>query len=449
MKKQSIKKFFKKKNLPFLVLLFGMLLVHLLAPIPIADDVFFKGNPSGIFDWAFYKGRYFEWSSRLILEFFVVAFLKLPSIIWRVLNSGVLVLLGVALSELFVEKNKKVFNWFIVFLLFLFPLREMLSAGWVTISINYIWPLTFGLLALVVVKKILLGKKKIRLIEYILSGLFLIFAVNQEIMAVILGIVFLTSAVYLILNKRFHWFIVMGLVLCLVSIVFTLTAPGNHLRQQAEIRWFIDFNYISFVEKLEIGISSTLAQYVFNFNFLFFIFSSLLAIAIFSKYQDLLYKVFALIPLVMSLVFGNGFYVIVDRLFPHLASIDTEITQYGLITLGNFTRIQSYIPLFLLLMTAFVILILIYIIFGNTWKSTIALGVLILGLISRLILAFSPTIWSSGIRTHFLMITSFIICSIMIIQDLAKRKSGQFIENLLIAVGFVAGFSYLNLLMSL
>ncbi len=268
-------------------------------------------------------------------------------------------------------------------------------------------------------------------------------------MAVILGIVFLTSAVYLILNKRFHWFIVMGLVLCLVSIVFTLTAPGNHLRQQAEIRWFIDFNYISFVEKLEIGISSTLAQYVFNFNFLFFIFSSLLAIAIFSKYQDLLYKVFALIPLVMSLVFGNGFYVIVDRLFPHLASIDTEITQYGLITLGNFTRIQSYIPLFLLLMTAFVILILIYIIFGNTWKSTIALGVLILGLISRLILAFSPTIWSSGIRTHFLMITSFIICSIMIIQDLAKRKSGQFIENLLIAVGFVAGFSYLNLLMSL
>jgi len=446
--KPSIKKLFKKKNLPFLVLGLGMLLVHLLAPIPIADDVFFKGNPAGIFDWAFYKERYFEWSSRLILEFFVVAFLKLPSIIWRVLNSGVLVLLGVALSELFVEKNKKVFNWFIVFLLFLFPLREMLSAGWVTISINYIWPLTFGLLALVVVKKILLGKK-IRVIEYILSGLLLIFAVNQEIMAVILGIVFLTSAVYLILNKRFHWFVALGLVLCLGSIVFTLTAPGNHLRQQAEIRWFIDFNYISFVEKLEIGISSTLAQYVFNFNFLFFVFSSLLAVAIFSKYKNPLYKVLALIPLGMSVVFGNGFYVIVDRLFPHLATIDTEITQYGLITLGNFTRIQSYIPLFLLMMTAFVILILIYIIFGNTWKSTIALGVLILGLISRLILAFSPTIWSSGIRTHFLLITAIIICSIMIIQDLAKRKSGQFIKNLLIAVGFVAGFSYLNLLMSL
>ncbi|MDF1520794.1 MAG: DUF6056 family protein [Brevefilum sp.] len=447
MKKLSIKKLFKKKNLPFLAFGLGMLLVHLLAPIPIADDVFFKGNPAGIFDWAFYKGRYFEWSSRLILEFFVVAFLKLPSIIWRVLNSGVLVLLSVALSELFVEKNKKLINWFIVFLLFLFPLQEMLSAGWVTISINYIWPLTFGLLALVVVKKILLDKK-IRVIEYFLSCLLLIFAVNQEIMAVILGIVFLVSAVYLILNKRFHWFVVLGLVLCLSSIIFTLTAPGNHLRQQAEIRWFIDFNYISFVEKLEIGISSTLAHYVFNFNFLFFVFSVLLAIAIFSKYKDLLYKIIALIPLVMSLVFGNGFYVIVDRLFPHLATIDTEITQYGLITLGNFTRIQSYIPLFLLLMTAFVILILIYIIFGNTWKSTIALGVLFLGLISRLILAFSPTIWSSGIRTHFLMITSFIICSIMIFQQLIKRNTGQFIETLLIAAGFIAGFSYLNLLMS-
>jgi hypothetical protein len=156
-----------------------------------------------------------------------------------------------------------------------------------------------------------------------------------------------------------------------------------------------------------------------------------------------------LIPLGLSLVFGNGFYVIVDRLFPHLASIDTEITQYGVITLGNFTRIQSYIPLFLLMMTAFVILILIYLIFENTLKSALAFGVLILGIISRLILAFSPTIWSSGIRTHFLLITAIIICSILIFQDLAKRKSNKFIENLLIAAGFIAGFSYLNLLMSL
>ena len=443
----SIKKLFNSDYFPFIVFGISMLVIHFLAPIPIADDIFFLENPVSIFDWAFYKERYITWSSRLFIEFFIVALLKTPFLIWRVLNTGVLVLLGVTISQLLVKRNKRLINWFIIFLLFLYPLKEMLSSGWVTISLNYLWPLVFGLHSMIVVKKIFI-RKKISLISYILTGFLLIFSINQEIMAVTLTIVFLASAVYLIINKRLHWFIFLGLALCTGSLIFTLTTPGNVARSNAELRWFIDFNQISLVEKLEIGISSTLAQYIYNFNFIFFVFCVLLVIAVFTKFNDALYKVFALIPLVMSLIFGNGFYIIVDRLFPHLASIDTEITKYGLITLGNFTKIQSYIPLILLLVTGLMIIILLFLVFENAWNSLLALGILFLGFISRLILSFSPTVWASGIRTHFLMFTAIIICSVMVFQYLLKLKSDHYMENLLIVTGFIASFSYLNLLMS-
>jgi hypothetical protein len=199
---------------------------------------------------------------------------------------------------------------------------------------------------------------------------------------------------------------------------------------------------------MEIGVSSTLAQHIFIFNFIFSLFSLLLMFAVHAKYKDTLYRVFAVIPLAMSLVFGNGFYVIVDRLFPHLASIDTEMTKYGLITLGNFTRVQSYIPLLLLLTTSMLVIILMYLIFGNTRKSLLALGILLSGFISRIILSFSPTIWVSGIRAHLVLIISMILCCIMVFQFLCQAKSHRFIQNLFIFIGMIAGFSYLNLIMS-
>ncbi|MDY6847093.1 MAG: hypothetical protein SVP52_08160 [Chloroflexota bacterium] len=145
----------------------------------------------------------------------------------------------------------------------------------------------------------------------------------------------------------------------------------------------------------------------------------------------------------------DSFHVVVDWLFPHLASIDTEMSKYGLITLGNFTNLQSYIPFFLLFMTGFIVIILVYLEFENTRKSPLAISVIFLGFISRLILAFSPTIYASGIRTHFILLVSIIIYSVMVFQRLSRRKSRQFIDNLLIVIGFIAGFSYLNVLMSL
>jgi len=446
LKRISFTEILKHNYFPFLIFGIAILVVNLLAPFPIGDDRFFTTKQA--FDWSYLQRRYYSWSSRLIIEFFLVGFLNLPSIIWRVVNSIVLVFLGISISQLFIEKNKLRTNWIVVSLLFIYPYWEMLSGGWFTVSINYLWPLSFGLFSLITLKKILF-QNKIRLIEYIIGILFLVFSINQEIMAVVLLLVYLAAGIYLYIKKRPHWFVFLSLALCIGSLIFTLTAPGNINRRDVETHWFIDFNDISMIEKIEIGFSSTLSQYIFNFNIIFFLLNLLLLLSMFSKYQEPLFKIISLIPFSLILIFGNGFSVIVDRLFPHLKYIDTDISKYGLITLGNFTTLQSYIPLFLLFLGALSIITLIYLEFENSWKSIIAIGILVLGFISRMVLSFSPTVYASGLRTHFLFYISIIICSVLVFQSLSNRKSQQFMDNLTIIIGIIGGFSFLDLLYSL
>ena len=154
-------------------------------------------------------------------------------------------------------------------------------------------------------------------------------------------------------------------------------------------------------------------------------------------------------PLVVLLLFGNSIHSIVDPLFPYLATVGPDISKYGLITLGNFTRIQSYIPLFLLYTSLLTIFGSLYIIFENTWLSLLSIGTLLLGLLSRMVMAFSPTIFASGLRTYFLLFAAILICSILIFEKLLASPSAKTAKNVLLFSGFSAFGMYLNLLMSL
>jgi hypothetical protein len=396
MVKTKLKALLQSEYFPFLILGLGMLLLHLLAPIPIGDDIFFEDSINGPFDWDFLKARYLGWSSRLVIEFFIGLFLHLPSILWRILNPFLIILLGLALSKLFVTHEKRLSNWFIVFLLFLYPFVDIFNGGWITISLNYVWPLTFGLAALVVLKKIIQGEK-IKAHEYVFSGLSLFMAVNHEIMSAILLLIYLVAGGYLIYKKKLHWFVVVSVALCLLSLLFIFTTPGNSVRALTEARkFFVDFPYLSLIERLEIGLSSTFSQYFFNFSFLFLIFTLLLFLAVSKKHDDIFFKAYALVPFVVLLLFGNGIPSIVGHLFPHLTTLGPSISKYGLITLENFTRIQSYIPLFLLYLSILPVFGSLYLVFENTWLSLLSIGTLLLGFLSRMVMAFSQPAWASG-----------------------------------------------------
>jgi hypothetical protein len=431
---------------PFFVLGVGILIIHMFLPVPVGDDIWFSRQANRLFDWSFYFLRYLNWSSRLIIEFLVIGVLDLPSIIWRVVNPFIFVMLGLSISKLFVKRRNYISNWFVVFLIFLFPLREISDAGWVTTSVNYLWTLTFGLFSIITLNKAMKGEK-ISVIEYVISLILLIISINHEIICAVFTIVHLVLAVYLIKNQRSLWYIFLRLLLSIIGLIFILASPGNIVRRESEIRWFIDFNNISLINKLEIGLSSTMSHYLFEFNIIFLIFVFMLFIMINRKYKDGSFFVYSFFPLFSVIIFG---FVLnfVPGILPHLDKASSQMTKYGLITLENFTKINSYLSLIILYFTFLLVLVLLFLSFDKT-NSFIALGIFLLGMLSRLPMSLSPSIWASGKRTFFPLTISIVICCVMLFQELGLIESNKNLNLLVTMIGFLAGVFYFELFMSL
>lgn len=436
-----------KSYIPFVFLGVGMLIIHLLIPIPTGDDIHFSSVPKGILDFTYFKSRYINWSSRILIDFLIVIFLHLPYIIWRVINTVVFVFLGVSISNLFVRKNKLILNWFIVFLLLIYPFREISDAGWVTTTMVYLWPLTSGLYAMTIIRKLLMNLK-VSKYKYILASASLVYSTNFEILSGIFLIIFSILVVYQIIKRKINWYIFSCFILSTCSTLFSIASPGTIQRRNAEVRWFVDFDKISLIDKLEIGLSSTFSHYIYEFSLLFLILCILIFISIRINYEDLFIRFFSAIPLLMTLIWG-ALLNFLSLFIPILSLLDPEITKYGFITLYNFSDISSYIVLIFLYLAAFLIPLMIFLVLGNTWKSVLSIGIILLGFISRIVLSVSPTIWASGKRTFFFLSVSIIICSVILMENLIKSVSEKFIGNFVFAVGVVALLSYLNLVISL
>ncbi len=440
------KKIYQSDYFPFFVLTVGMLAIHMVLPMNTGDDTFFSVALDERSLPAYLHDRYFNWTSRMIIETILVSILHFPLIVWRIIDTAIILFFGVSISNLIVHENKRVDNWFITFLLFSYPFLDMDTAGWVATTTNTLWVLAFGVYVILIVKKVLL-QQIIRKYEYIFSIVALIYAANQEQMCVVLLAVFLFSFFYIIKIKRPNGLIFGGLAICLASLIFILTCPGNAARKHSEVKWFQDFDHISVIDKLEIGVSSTLAHYLLEPNLLFVIFSILLCAAVHIKYADRLYRFYSDIPIAVTLFFGVWLKFASD-LFPGLSLVNSQMTEHGLITLDNFTKLKSYVSIFILCTSFCLVLISLYLVFENSLQGICAVGTMLLGFLSRVIMGFSPTVWASSTRTYIYMYGAIIICSTMLFYNIVENRS-KFVNKFVMCTGFAAAISTLNMLMIL
>lgn len=143
-------------------------------------------------------------------------------------------------------------NWLLCALVLCLPTHLYHSAGWIATTLNYSWVAYLGLFAIVPIKKIMTNEK-IAWYEYILYFCAMIYAVNQEQMCLILLIVFFSFMCYGFYSiKKLNWFLLVGFLISLSSLVFALTCPGNANRNILEIKkWFPDYININLFRKLE------------------------------------------------------------------------------------------------------------------------------------------------------------------------------------------------------
>jgi hypothetical protein len=423
--------------LPFIILTIGIFVIHASLKLGWGDDkiMFYdalKEDNSNLIP--FLVDRFHSWSSRVIIEALLIILVHVEQI-WRLLDTAMILLIAVSISKLVPLNNASRTNWLIICMIFIYPFINMSSAGWIATTLNYIWPLAFGLLAMVPIKKILFHDK-ISWYEYILYFIALVFAANQEQMCAILFVVFLTFTMYIFLiHKKIYAFMILQTIICILSIIFILSTPGNYVRKNSEIQtWFPEYINISFIRKIEMGFSSSWFEFVMEPNAVFIVFCTLLFLCMLIAQKKHLYIWIASIPLATTLIFGI-FSNVLGEVFPIIQEIKNSITQYG--TGVNFTSIRSWIPDLILTLVLISILISLFFTFNNKKYSVLTMFIIMLGFGSRMIMSFSPTIWASAERTFIFMYFAFIFCSVMLYQVILTTGISKFDPFIKIIVSIV------------
>ncbi|MEI8199508.1 MAG: DUF6056 family protein [Eubacteriales bacterium] len=416
--KGKLIKLYKWHYFPFVIFAVGMSVIHAFMTMGFGDDSSFSIvlSDNNVTVISYIITRYNLWSSRVFIEATLVLLARLP-LLWKILDTAVVVLSAVSISKLIPTVNARKTNWIITCILFIYPFQQMSSAGWIATTLNYYWPLAFGLFAMIPIRKILFNEK-IRKYEYVFYSLALLYAANQEQMCAILLAVYPAFTIYLFLKKRLRSYMILQSLISVASLVFIFTCPGNFARKSQEIgNWFPQYDGISFIHKIEMGFSSSLFEFIMKPNFVFAVFCGTLFLCMLISHKDTKYRIIAAVPFVSCLIFGV-FSESFGGLFPKIIAVKRSMTELG--TVADWTSWRSWVPDILLLSICLCILFSLYNVFKNKNYSILSIFIILLGFGSHMIMAFSPTIWVSGERTYIFMYFSFMICTVFLYQMIIK-----------------------------
>lgn len=442
---------------PFLILMLGMLVIHLGVGYGILDDAWYlknivlKDNGIGVSSFfgmdisSYLVQRFQTGTSDIIIEFAMVMLVS-HRVVWTIGNMGMILLFSRCVSLYFPAEDLRSKNWMIVCLMFIFPFCITGSTGWVVTSMNYLWVPALGLYALLPLYKSYYNYE-IKWYEYFFCTLALLYAANEELMCIVLSGMFLVGSVYLAFKKKFSWYVFLQTLICIGGVILILTCPGNAARSVYEIGdKFPSFLQMSFFQKIELGYSSTLYHIIMKPNVLFTVFCALLAIALFFRTGNRVIRTIGMIPFVSTLFLGM-FGSVMSEIFPWITKVKNALTQYG--TGATFSSLHSLFPDALLGGIVLCILLGLYESFERKESGLLAVLIVLLGLATRFVMGFSPTIWASGERTFSILYFSLIVCSIMLFNQIAKCGSSRFLRVLFAVISSTAVLSYINTLTSL
>lgn len=370
----------------------------------------------------FVQKRYFTWSSRVIIEFILCLTLKTSKYLWILLEALMVTIVGYSISKIFVKDNKKANNSILISMILIYPYTIMHQAGWAATTINYMWPLAMCLFALIPIKKIWYNEK-IKFFEYPLYTAALLFAGNHEQASSLLVCFYILFTIIMIIrDKKVKPYMIIQSILALSSIIFILTCPGNYIRQEEEMRRFIDFGMLTFLDKFVLGFTSTFGQIIANQNIVYTLLTSLLAIYVFSNYKEKLYRVISLVPVVSMLVFGH-LSSITFEMFPNLEIFyELLTTKDVLLTVANCNKIYYTFPI-IFTFANFICIGMSLLLLTKKYKNNIVFLIYLAGLASRVIMGFSPTVFVSKTRTMIFFDFAMIIMSFLIWQQLNNKKT--------------------------
>lgn len=393
---------------------------------------------------------YKTWSSRVLINFTVYVFTDAHPIFTAFYGGILMYILLKSLNYLFLNNSKKTSDIiFIICLVFLFPFQTLSTAGWISTIVTYFGAITFGLVSLVPIK-IIVNNKKLDWWKFILFTLCLIYASNHEQVMVVLLFSYVSSLIYyIVINKKINIYLTILALITIGSLLFTILCPGNALRREQEIiHWFPTFDHLSFLDKIELGYETLLQWLILENNIFFIAICALLTILIWKKYQSVFIRIISIIPLMITTLFGP-LYLVTTKLFPQTNTLISGIPYLGLINPMNDYGIGEYLTFLLLSMCLFITLINMLLL-TNNWKSFLIILILFIsGLLSRVAIGLSPTLYASSTRINCVLAISIISCMLYVYANnktLLENKKIINIKNINYVMMILALLSIINLI---
>lgn len=435
----KIRKFWKSNYFPFVILFIIMIVLTATKKFFHDDsDVFAYFADPSLSIWV--HDRFFYWSSRIMIEIVLGLFASRMNWLWRITDPLMYVILGFGIYRVFVTKNKnsQTMISIIVCLILLIPQKLLSEAGWMATSLNYLWPVALGIVSLIPIRKYLYGEK-IRWFEFPIYAICLIFAENMEQVAAVLFTVYLLFTIYFIAKRKFKFSIFVFFLLSVASLVFILLCPGNASRASSEIQnWFVDYPMYNNIDKIFIGLYSTMQYFVVHFNPIYFIFTISLAITVFKRYHNIGYRAISVFPVVMGFAFNLGehlsFYLF-SGLHHAFSWFATENRIY--LDIDNLTEVSTYIPAFCSILTLACLVISVYLVFHQNHKAILPLMILCAGICSKLIMGFIVTVFASSTRTSFIFMICMLILTVMLLDQCNENTQKKYLNILTIIAIFV------------
>ncbi len=358
--------------------------------------------------------RYYNWTSRLLIEVLVV-FFSYHMRLFIIADFAVILILYLVVLRVTAEDSV----FLVTGLFILYPFTEMASAGWLATLINYLFPLAACVLAYYPLDRIHRGEKVSRGMMA-LSCLSALFGCNQEQFCLL----YLGYLVYygfrFVLKDPQHsgrFLYLAQLCIAFLSLLNVLVCPGNHMRSVSEtITWMPDFVQYNMIDKAVMGFNSTM-MYLLNKSLVFAVFLVLLFVLTVVKSgaypakKRAVLRIFGIAPVLLLFAFQ-----FCSTFFPVPFSYD-YLSPVKMPNPVNWSSVTSYVP-FVVLAALLCCILLTLLHLGNDVYTGLEYSVLfLLGLASRVVMGFSPTLYASEERTFMPLYAMLIVLTVKVFTD--------------------------------
>lgn len=407
----------QKKYLPFWVFAVVMGIYHVIMREPEGSDAmwFFRNQLDTYTLTDYLNMRYDTWSSRLLIEA-VLVYISRNILAWKLLDFVFWMFLAWALVWIFPEEKRETASCFIVGILLLYPMWDLRTAGWIATSVNYSWPLALGVFSLHGTARTFRGQKT-SVYMWILYSLAALYAANMEQMAAVLFGINFCAAVCFALEKR-PWKQYAGTLgvtaIAAAELIFIFTCPGNGARKEQEIiNWMPNFGSYHLLDKVSMGFVDTMHHLIASGNLIYLCYTGCLAWIVCLKTKDVRIRFAAAVPVGMNLWFVAGSDMM-ERYFPGFFKL---MEKNAFICGSNYHLAANYIPTVLYLLLAGCMLVS-FVTVCESYFELFGQGILLaLGLASRIVMGFTPTIYVSQERTFFYLYIIFGISGAFFLQQ--------------------------------